>query len=66
MSRDNARSEITGVLELVSEQNASSIASHPQSVDVLRLIDHFLNERNPWIGTPATQKAMQKHGTRIV
>jgi len=65
MSRRNARNEITGVLEMVSEQNASSITSHPKSVDVLRIIDHFLNEKNSWIGTPATQKAMQEHGTRV-
>jgi hypothetical protein len=65
MSRQNARDEIAAVLELVSEENASPITSRPNSVDVLRIIDHFLNEKNPWIGTPATQKALQKHGTRI-
>lgn len=24
-----------------------------------------MNEKNPWIGTPATQKALQKHGVRL-
>ncbi|KAF2676473.1 hypothetical protein K458DRAFT_181944 [Lentithecium fluviatile CBS 122367] len=65
MSRQSARKEIAGVLELLCEQNGPSVKSHPRRVDVLQLIDHFLSEKNPWMGTPATQKTFQKHGMRL-
>jgi hypothetical protein len=66
MTRQDARDQITAILNMVSEQNALPGTSRSKKVDVLQMIDHFINEKQiSWIGTPATQKAMQEHGTRV-
>jgi hypothetical protein len=65
MARQNARGDLTEVLDLVCEPNVSNSRPTPKRADVLRLIDHFVSEKHPWIGTPATQKAFQKHGMRL-
>jgi hypothetical protein len=66
MTRQDARDQITAILNMVSEQNALPGTSRSKKVDVLQMIDHFINEKqSSWIGTPATQKAMQAHGTQV-
>jgi hypothetical protein len=65
MARQNARGDFAEVLDLVCDNNAPSPSTSPKRADVLRLIDHFLSEEHPWMGTPATQKALQKHGMQL-
>lgn len=62
MSRQAARNEIFRVLQA----NDRKPAAHKlQYVDYLQLIDHFLTDTTPWIGSPQCQKVLQQHGIRL-
>lgn len=62
MSRRAVRKEVLRVLEAASERRPESDGQH---VDYLQLLDHFLNDDTPWIGSTACQRVLQKHGVRL-
>lgn len=64
MSRQSARVDVLGVLE-ADERQFSAGKLRIKSIDVLQLLDHFVNDHSPWMGSPDYQNVIQKHGVKL-
>lgn len=64
MSRLNVRRELTETLE--SRYYQSPVNSlQADKVDILELLDHFMDSGTLWIGSPENQKTFQNHGIKL-
>ena len=60
MSRQAARRDVLRLLKVADDQ-VSAIGE----IDVLHLLDHFLNDKSSWIGSPHNQRVLQRDGVQM-
>ncbi|KAF2729738.1 hypothetical protein EJ04DRAFT_580403 [Polyplosphaeria fusca] len=65
MTRQIARNELLRILRAAQRTTLPLNKLRADGVDTLHIIDHFLCERSPWIGSPESQEALQMHGIRL-
>ncbi|KAF2117909.1 hypothetical protein BDV96DRAFT_644246 [Lophiotrema nucula] len=64
MSRKTTRRQVIGLLESADRRSSSSLTQR-HDIDILQLIDHFLDEETLWMGSPENQYALQHHGVKL-